>query len=405
MTRTKVLAVVLTLLALALATFHVVRAAPRLRVTTAPVTLGRIERQILTTGTLQAITTVEIGTQISGTVGTLGADYNSIVRKGQVLARLDPAAYEATLEGAKAALAQSQADLDVARTAVTDAETKLARARDLSTQDLIPATDLSDAIVARDTAVATARDLEAQVAQAQAGVQQAAVNLNHTIIRSPCDGIVIARNVDLGQTVAAAVQAPVLFVVAADLTTMQLQATIDEADVGAVRAGDEATFDVDAYPNDSFRGTVATVRLEPLDESIGQTASPNPAAPSPPTGTVVAYDAIINVRNPDEKLRPGMTATIMMRGLRKDGVIRIPNNALSFHPSQDVLEAIGEREPAPGARSTSASDAPVTEVWEYDGKRFTPIAVRTGLADSGWTELVGGPVRSGDALVTSAVRQ
>ena len=129
MTRTKVLAIGLTLLALALVTFHVIRAAPRLRVTTAPATLGRIERQILTTGTLQAITTVEIGTQISGTVGTLGADYNSIVRKGQVLARLDPAAYEATLEGAKAALAQSQADLDVARTAVTDAASASAEAR------------------------------------------------------------------------------------------------------------------------------------------------------------------------------------------------------------------------------------------------------------------------------------
>ncbi len=381
-------------------TLRAVRAAPHLVVTIAPVTLGPIERQILTTGTLQAVTAVEIGTQVSGTVQTLGADYNSIVGRGQILARLDPAAYDAALEGARAALAQATADLDSARDAEADTRTKLERARALAAGDLITASDLSDAVVAHDTAAATVKDLEAQVAQAQAGVQQASVTLAHTIIRSPIDGIVIARNVDVGQTVAASVQTPVMFVLANDLRHLQLQATIDEADVGGVSPGEDTVFTVDAYPDMTFHGVITQIRLQPLDESGAAPPSPTPG-PTPPTGTVVAYTAVVGVNNPDERLRPGMTATIIMRGWHKDAALRIPNNALSFEPAENVLAAAhGSDAPPPAAAGVRAG-----EVWTYDGRRFTAIAVRTGLADDRWTESLGATLSAGDALVTRAVLQ
>jgi HlyD family secretion protein len=251
-------------------------------------------RGIVTDGTLQAVTTVEVGTEVSGTIRSLRADFNSIVRKGQVLAELDPTTFQADLESARANLAQADADRDVANATEEDAHTKLTRATDLLGKQLIPQSDFDDASVTWKNAVADVKNGNAKIAQAAAAVRHAEVNLTHTIIRS--------------------VQTPVLFLLAGDLTHMELHATIDETDVSRVHTGDVATFSVDAYPNRTFRGVVRQVRLQPLDEAqAGATAGPN-GTPTTQVqlqpGTVVAYDAILDVQNADEALRPGMTATI-----------------------------------------------------------------------------------------------
>jgi HlyD family secretion protein len=274
------------------------------------------QRGVLTTGTLEAVTTVEVGTEVSGTIKALPVDFNSIVRKGQVLAELDRTTFDADLRSARATLAQAEADRDLAKATEEDARTKLTRATELVAKQLIPQSDFDDASVAWKTAAASVDSAGAGIAQAAAAVKQAEVNLGHAIIRSPIDGIVVSRNVDVGQTVAASVQTPVLFLLAGDLTHLQLHATIDETDVRNVHAGDPATFNVDAYPDRTFHGVVSQVRLQPLDEApTGSTAGPNgsPAAQvQVQAGTVVAYDAIIDVRNPDDALRPGMTATISL---------------------------------------------------------------------------------------------
>jgi HlyD family secretion protein len=272
-------------------------------------------RAVLTTGTLQAATTVQVGTEVSGIIHALGADFNSIVRKGQMLAELDRSTFEADLRSAQAALTQAQADRELAKVTAADAYLSLTRATALRSKELIPSSDFDAANVAAAEAAAGVKNADAEIAQATAAVNQAVVNLNHTLIRSPIDGIVVARNVDVGQTVAASVQTPVLFLVAADLAHMQLHATIDETDVGGVHTGDGARFSVDAYPNAVFHGVVSQVRLQPLEEAPAGAAGPptGPAGtPQPQAGTVVAYEAIIDVVNPHNELRPGMTATIAL---------------------------------------------------------------------------------------------
>jgi HlyD family secretion protein len=386
-------------------------------VTTASVTTGPISRPIVATGTLQPLTTVEVGTQVSGVVQSLEVDFNSIVHAGQIVARLDPSLYQAQLTEARANLAQAKADVGGLETTLEDARTKLSRAEELFKQHLIAQSDLDVAVVAVQQAEPDLRAGQSVVTQAQAAVDQASLDLEHTIIRSPIDGIIVERSVDVGQTLAASFQAPELFKIAADLTKMQVQVEVDESDVGGVAAGDLATFEVGSYPGEQFRGTVSEVRLQPITDQPSATTSATPSAsssgstsPTPAAGTVVSYMAIVDVANPDERLRPGMTAEVSLGGFRREQAIRIPNNALSFRPPADVLEAIGERDTPPasltGGRTTGASDGGQTrEVWEYDGRRFTPIVVRGGLADDRWTELLSGSIRPGDRLVTSAVLQ
>jgi HlyD family secretion protein len=399
------------------------------QVITMPVTVGSIQRDILTTGTLQATTTVEVGTQLSGTIQSVYVDFNSLVHKGQVLARLDPASYRADVDHARAALAQAQADLENARATAQDAQTKLTRAQQSIADELITPADLEDATVASDTANEAVKSAAAQIVVAKAAVDQAVLNLAHTVIASPIDGIVVSRNVDPGQTVAATFQSPTLFIVAPDLARMQLQATIDEADVGGVRTGDQASFTLDAYPDSVFYGKVTQVRLQPVDESGGGSGGPggnegsggnqgSAGAGSSPSqtpsstvqavgstfsgqtsGTVIAYTAIIDVANPGEKLRPGMTAIITLPGMRKDSVVRIPNAALTFEPTSEVLQAVNGRAAVPATQAAAPSDHSA-KVWSYSNGSLELVIVQTGLADDRWTELVGGPLHPNDALAT-----
>jgi HlyD family secretion protein len=298
------------------------------QVTTLKVSRGDLVDAVGATGTLQAVTTVTVGSQVSGTVMELDADFNSIVRKDQVLAKLDPALLQTALETANANLVNAQANLEKQKAAVLDANTKLKRTQDLFDRQLETKADLDSADATSKQAIAAQKSMESQIVQAQAAVDKAKVDLDHTIITAPIDGIIIKRSVDRGQTVAASMQAPELFILAADLTKMQVNANIDESDVGRMRPGQNVTFRVDAYPNETFRGTVNQVRLNPTTVQ-----------------NVVTYNTIIDVPNPEYKLKPGMTANLNVEIARRTNVLRIPNAALRFRPTKDIFDAL--KQPMP----------------------------------------------------------
>jgi HlyD family secretion protein len=342
-------------------------------ITSEPVTRGSVVRAVSATGTLEAVTTVEVGTQVSGSIQALYADFNSIVKKGQMLARLDPSLYQSAIEQAQANLVRAEADEERLRVALDDAQVKRDRARELSARQLIPATELDAAEVAVRSAEAQVRSAAAQVIQANAALKQAQVNLAKTIITSPIDGIVIARNVDVGQTVAASLSAPTLFVLAAGLDEMQLKANIDESDLGAIREGQTVTFTVDAYPDDTFTGVVRQVRLNPVVEQ-----------------NVVTYAAMIAARNPELKLKPGMTANVTVEVARRDNVLRVPAAALRFRPDDGMKRVL------------VAGDATPTgpAVWEDIGGGMRPLPVTVGASDGVFTEVSGEGISEGTRVVT-----
>jgi HlyD family secretion protein len=327
--------------------YYIRRGGQEVQVQTAPVTRGDIVDTVGATGTLQAVTTVQVGSQVSGNISWLGADFNSIVHKGQVIARLDPELFNAQLQQAKANLAQAQAnlvkaasDLDRTKVQLVDAQQKYTRAKELSAKSLLPQSDLDAAKIAVDTAQAmlasqqaTVQQSQAQVNQSQASVNQNQVNLDHTVIETPIDGIVTQRSVDVGQTVAASMQAPTLFIIAADLTKMQVNASIDEADVGRIRPGQHVTFRVDAYPTDTFQGTVSQIRLQPV---VVQ--------------NVTTYGTIVDVPNPELKLKPGMTANLKVEVAKRTDALRVPNAAIRFRPTADLFAALNQPVP-PEAQS------------------------------------------------------
>lgn len=342
-------------------------------VTAEPVTRGAIVRTISATGTLEPRTTVEVGTQVSGTIQALAADFNAIVRKGQVLARLDPSLYQSAIEQARANLVRAEADEDRLKVTLADSQVKRDRARELAARQLIAATELDNAEVTVKSAEAQVRSAAAQVAQAQAGLRQAEVNLSKTVIVSPIDGIVIARNVDVGQTVAASLQAPTLFVLAAGLEEMQLNASVDESDLGAIEQGQEVTFTVDAYPTDRFSGRVEQVRLNPVV-----------------TQNVVTYAAIISAPNPELKLKPGLTANVTIEVSRRENALRVPAAALRFRPTEDLKKALG----ADGVNPKGPA------VWTYVDGRLQATAVAAGASDGVFTEVTGQGLSEGTPVVT-----
>ena len=344
-------------------------------VTTAAVSRGSIVREISATGTLEAVTTVQVGSQVSGAIQSLHADFNSIVKKGQLLARLDPSLYRSAIEQAQANLVRAEADFERTRVSLVDAESKLARSRELAARQLIPANELDAAEVTVATTAAQLRSAQAGVTQARASLEQAQVNLSKTVITAPIDGIVISRNVDVGQTVAASLSAPTLFLIAADLTEMQLNASIDESDLGAIAAGQPVTFEVDAHPGDTFTGVVKQVRLNPVV-----------------TSNVVTYAAIITAPNPELKLLPGMTARLTVETARTDDVLRVPAAALRLRPTPEQLEALNgsAEDVAPGR----------TRLWLLDESGLRGVNVQTGVSDGAWTEVIDAPFAEGATVVT-----
>ena len=342
MKRASIVFLIVAVIGVGTGAYYKLRSGAELQVNTSPATRGDIVDTVGATGTLQAVTTVQVGSQVSGNISWLGADFNSIVKKGQVIARLDPSLFQAQLQQAKANLAQAQAnlakaqsDLDRTKVGLVDAQQKYTRAKELAARNLLPQSDLDAAKIAVDTAQAQLASQQATVTQSQAGVNQSEatvnqnqVNVDHTIIAAPIDGIVTQRSVDVGQTVAASMQAPTLFIIAADLTKMQVNANIDEADVGRIRPGQTVTFRVDAYPTEDFQGTVTQIRLQPV---VVQ--------------NVTTYGTIIDVPNPDLKLKPGMTANLKVQIAKRTDVLRVPNAALRFRPSADVFAALNQPVP------------------------------------------------------------
>ena len=342
MKRALIVLVIIAVVGAGAGAYYMRRGGSEMTVNTAPVTRGDIVDAVASTGTLQAVTTVLVGSQVSGNISWLGADFNSIVKKGQVIAKLDPALFQASVDQAKANLAkaradviQAQANVEHSKVEVRDAQQKNTRMQQLFDRQLETQADLDAAKIAVDTANADVQssqageqDQEAVVQQAQANLNQAQVNLDHTVISSPVDGIIIQRSVDVGQTVQASTQAPTLFIIAVDLTKMQVSASIDEADVGRIRPNQRVTFRVDAYPSDTFEGTVSQIRLQPV---VVQ--------------NVTTYATMVDVPNNDLRLKPGMTANLKVEVSRKADALRVPNAAVRFRPSIDLFAALNEPVP------------------------------------------------------------
>jgi HlyD family secretion protein len=346
-------------------------------VTTAEITRGDIVSTVEASGTLEAVTTVQVGTQVSGAINKLNADFNSRVRKGDVIAELDPSLFETQVAQEQATVQRLKSEAERARVQSEDAQTKLRRARELSDRQLIARSDLDAAASTASAAEAAVKSAAAQITQAQASLNQSQVNLSHTIIRAPIDGIVVARNVDVGQTVAASMQAPTLFVIAQDLTEMHVNASVDESDIGKVQAGQPVRFRVDAYPNEMFAGTISQVRLQPVVEQ-----------------NVVSYVTVIDVANKALKLKPGMTAAVTIETARANDVLKVPTSALRFQPDNDVFAKLGATKNTKDAATTITKDTKnqgrdQRAVWVFEGGRLTRVTVTAGLTDGAHTEVTG----------------
>ena len=284
------------------------------------VTRGDVVESVGATGTLQAVTTVTVGSPVSGNIKALYADFNSIVKKGQVVAELDPSLMQTQLEQSKANLTRSETDRDKSKVSLDDAKNKLARTRSLFDRKIATQQDLETAEVTVRSAEASLKSSEAAIIQSKASLDQQQVNVDHCIIYAPIDGIVTQRSVDVGQTVAASMNAPTIFIIAADLTAMQVLAKIDESDIGRIRPNQPVTFRVDAFPNENFTGHVSQLRLNPV---VSQ--------------NVVTYDTVISVPNNALRLRPGMTANVTIEIARRSDVLRLPNAALRYRPNADIF--------------------------------------------------------------------
>ena len=349
--------------------------------TTAAVDRGDVVEVVGATGALEAVTTVQIGSQVSGTIQSLNADFNSTVKKGQIIARLDPSILDARLGQAQANLLAAKANVERARSSVEDMRQKYERAKELAAEKLLPATELETAKANFDGATAELKASQAAESQSAATLNQAKVDLSHTVIDTPIDGVVISRNVDVGQTVAASFQAPVLFVIANDLARMRVNASVDEADVGRVRESQDVTFHVDAFPEREFKGVVEQVRLNPTTVS-----------------NVVSYNTIIAVDNRDLLLRPGMTATVSIVVRKAENALRIPASALRFRPEgyQRPTGGIGgAAAAAPGASRGGGERPAAGSPGQWAGRRAgaggRPGGAAADTAMAGERRVQGGP--------------
>ncbi len=395
---------------------------------TAKVERGEIHDVVEATGTINAVITVQVGSQVSGTISKLYVDFNSRVHKGDIVALIDPALFKgallqatADLENAKANLAAARANLEKAKAALVQTKADYDRTVGLTKGGIDSQQQMDMAKANYDSANATVAAAAANVTQAQAQVSQkeaavtvAQTNLNYTVIRSPIDGTVVARNVDVGQTVAASLQAPTIFTIAQDLTKMLVYAKTDESDVGNIKLGKPVTFKVDAFPKDTFHGVVSQVRMNATTVQ-----------------NVVTYDTIIEFANPELKLFPGMTAYVTIPVATAQNVLKLPNTALRYKPplSQEEILALykqygieaGEKkrvneDPAAPERSAPAgggqnqprtprSDAAV--VWKlHADNTLEPVKVSLGITDHSYTEitaLLKGEVKEGDELIIRSV--
>ena len=386
-------------------------------VSTATITAGDIIEVVKGTGTLVPVRSVDVGTQVSGVVKHLYVDFNSIVKKGQLLAELDPAVYQTALDSARAMVDQAQIALEQQGQQLAIDRRNLERTQALFDNHVATQQDLDTATLTVKDDDAMVLDDQTAVASAQAAVREAEVNLSYCTIDSPIDGVVISRDVDEGQAVAARMATPSLYQLGTDLQNLQLIGDIDESDVGRLRPGQGVTFTVDAYPTTRFQGTVNVVRLN-----------------STTINNVVTYQAVVAVPNPDLRLLPGMTATLAIETSEAAQTVRLPNSALRFRPTPAMFAAFGQSVPpsvtvtaavtpvvttsvqgwrlkavpAPGAtidwffEPLPATNRPA-EIWIVDHGKLVGVPVDVGLTDGTWTQVLSGNVRPGEEAVASVV--
>lgn len=360
-------------------------AVPVVRYQSTPADHGPLAAKVTASGTVSAIITVQVGSQVSGRIQAWYADFNAQVKKGQLIAQIEPSLFQAAVEQARANYAASKATYDKAIANRALAERNYARELALFEQNLADRADVDAAEAAAGSSRADVESADAGIQQARAALDQAQLNLSYTRILSPIDGIVISRSIDVGQTVAASFQAPTLFTIAQDLTKMQVDTNVAEGDVGKLHEKMEATFTVDAFPTRTFTGVVRQVR-------DNATTIQN----------VVTYDAVIDVDNTDLALRPTMTANVTFVYASRPDVVRIPNAALRFKPDAATVAAMTYGSGAtPPAHDEVATDQRVLWVVGKSG-RASPRVVRIGITDGMLTELVEGPVHPGDAVVSEA---
>lgn len=340
---------------------------PKVLLETAPISHITIRNSVTATGTVEPVTQVEVGTQVSGIIDKLYADYNDQVKAGQLIAEMDKVTLQAELESAQAQLASSKTEYEY--------QTKnYARTKTLHEKQLVSDAEYDQAFYLYETA-------RNAYEQSQAAMVKVKRNLGYATITSPIDGVVISRAVEEGQTVAAGFETPTLFTIANDLTQMQVVADVDEADIGQVADGQRVQFSVDAYPDDTFEGTVLQVRLEATTES-----------------NVVTYEVVIDAPNPDLKLKPGLTANVTIFTLEKDDATAVPTKALRFVPNAELLGELGltidqtEQQAAPGSR----------ELWVKEGATLRPRRVYAGAASGDMTEITEGLTGS-EEIVTGLV--
>lgn len=339
---------------------------------TAEVAPANIVNTVTATGTIEPVTSVTVGTQVSGIVSKLYVDYNSVVKKGQVIAELDKSNLTSELNSAKASLEQSKASLASAESSLSYQTANFRRNKALYQKGLISGNDYESARLSYQTALASVSSARDQVASAQEQVKKAQTNLSYATITSPIDGIVLSKSVEEGQTVAASFSTPTLFTIAKDLTNMQVVADVDEADIGDVKVGERVTFTVDAYPDNTFSGTVKQVRQEATT-----------------TNNVVTYSVVISAPNADLKLKPGLTATVTIYTQENKGVLSVPSKTLRFTP---------EKETVGGMKIKDIANAK-NKVWTIEGNTVVAHRVNIGMTDGSHTQILSG-IRRGAKVVT-----
>lgn len=342
------------------------------RYVTAPVERGSITQTVSANGTLNPVKLVNVGSQVSGIVKKLYVDFNDHVKAGQILLELDPALMQAQLQ-------QSLANMENAHASLELALANEARTRGLYAQEYVTRLEL-------DQAVQALKSARAQLAVYEAQASRDRTNLSNTVIRSPVSGVVVSRVVDTGQTVAASLQAPILFTIAQDLSKMQIDTSYAEADVGAIHVGQAATFRVDAFPNRSFSGAVKQVRLNPTTQQ-----------------NVVTYDVVVSVENPELQLMPGMTAYVNITIAQRQNILMLPNAALRFRPADAVSRTDkprGENIKPKGERSKDKSDGAIMgTVYTLENAQIKPVRVGVGITDNRFTEVVGDTIKEGAAVI------
>ncbi len=348
---------------------------------TAKVEKGEIVDAITATGNINAVTTVSVGSQVSGTIQQIFVDFNSRVRKGQVIALIDPRLLDAAVVQARGSVANAKATLEKAQVGVIDTDRTNRRNRELVKDGFVAQADVDSSQSAWEQALAQKRSAEAALQQAEGALRVAETNLEYATIRSPVEGIVISRNVDVGQTVAASFQTPTLFSIAQDLTKMQVDTNVDESDIGRASVGQNVSFTVDAWPEKSFTGTVSQVRNSPIV-----------------TQNVVTYNVVVRVDNRDLLLKPGMTANVSIEVKKIMDVLKIPNAALRYRPTVKGAEAEGAGKRKENGKGKEAGEHRVYLLGK-DGKT-SPVRIRTGISNGTFTQLLEGNLKEGDLLVT-----